>query len=439
MNIKPAILLLLMGVSVMVSPVFATPLVIEITKSLVDATPIAVVPFSFSGKKKLDKKNEISAIVDADLARTGKFKSLREQDMLSKPHDGASVKFTNWRLLGVEYIILGNIKETSAGRFSVSFWLFDVFKGKQMLAFSIPGSRKNIRDTAHTISDIIYKELTGEEGAFRTKIAYVTVSGFGKERRYALWLADADGERPQRLMKSPQPIMSPSWSPDGRKIAYASLEKGGKQRIYVQDWRSGKRQQVKLSTPGLYGAPAWSPDGKSLALAISHLGNAEIYVYNLASKRLKKVTKHYAIDTEPTWTPDGKTIIFTSDRGGRPQLYKISSDGGKVERITFGGRENARARVSPDGKSLVMVHMESGKYHIAVMEMGSGNLTVLTDGGLDESPSFAPNGSMIIYATTKGNKGVLAAVSFDGRVRQELTAREDEDIREPAWSPFNNK
>jgi TolB protein len=438
-NIKSITLLLFISANLYFGSASATPLVIEITKSIADATPIAVVPFSFEGKQKLGKKNDISAIIDADLARTGKFKSLRKQDMLSKPHDGASVKFTNWRLLGVEHLIVGNIKETSAGRFSVSFWLFDVFKGSQMLAFSIPGSRKNIRDAAHTISDIIYKELTGEEGAFRTKIAYVTASGFGDERRYSLWLADADGERPQRLMKSPQPIMSPSWSPDGRKIAYASLEKGGRQRIYIQHWRSGKRQKLKLSVPGLYGAPAWSPDGKSLALAISHLGNAEIYVYNLANKRLKKVTKHYAIDTEPTWTPDGKSIIFTSDRGGRPQLYKIASDGGRVERITFGGQENARARVSPDGKSLVMVHMESGKYRIAVMELGSGNLTVLTDGGLDESPSFAPNGSMIIYATTTGNKGVLAAVSFDGRVRQALSAREDEDIREPAWSPFNNK
>lgn len=414
----------------------AAPLVIKITQGFEDATPIAVVPFGVEGERK--PPQDIAAIVNADLTRTGKFKSLRPQDMVSQPHDAAAVKFTNWRILGVENIVVGKIKYLGSDRYTVSFWLFDVFKGKQMLAFNVPGTQTTLRATAHKISNIIYQELTGEQGAFLTKIAYVTVEGLGAQRRYSLWLADADAQRPQRLLKSPEPLMSPSWSPDGEKIVYASLEAGGKQRIFVQEWRSSRRQEIKTTKPGLYGAPAWSPDGKLLALQIAHNGNSEIYIYNLSEKRLKRLTRHLALDVEPAWTPDGKSIIFTSDRGRRPQLYKISANGGRAQRLTFEGNENARATVSPDGKTVAMVHSNGGKYHIAIMDLESGILQVLTDGADEmDRPSFAPNGSMIIYATMTGNKGELAAVSIDGRIRQTLSSQED--VREPAWSPFNNK
>ena len=412
----------------------AAPLTIEITSGVEAALPIAIVPFGEQGARK--PPENIAAIISANLQRTGQFGALAEKDMLAKPTTPDKVNFQNWRVMGREALVIGNVDYQGADRYKISFWLFDVYKSRQISAFNVSGSQSDFRAAAHKISDIIYKELTGVPGAFSTRIAYVTKKSSG-EKPFSLWMADADGYNEQNLLRSDYPIISPKWSPDGLKLAYSSLENGGAQRIFIQEWKNGRRNQASIKLKGLNGAPDWSPDGKKLAFTNVKHGNAEIYVIDLASKRLRQITRHWAIDTEPVWTPDGASIIFTSDRGGRPQLYKISVDGGRVTRLTFEGIENARADVSPDGKRIAMVHRNNGKYTIAVMELATGHLNVLTDGSLDESPSFAPNGSMVIYATTKGNLGQLAAVSVDGSVHQVL-AYEDE-VREPAWSPINNK
>lgn len=427
-------MIVLLVAGLLASTVSAKPLTITITQGIEAAVPIAVVPFKVSGAAK--PSEDIAQIVTNDLVRTGQFKAFPVEDMLSKPSDPAGIKYQNWRLLGIESLIIGEVQHLGGNQFNVSFWLFDVFKAKQLVAFRVPGTQSSLRVVAHKISDIIYEQLTGVKGAFSTRIAYVTAEGAGAERRYSLWIADSDGANAQVILKSPEPIMSPAWSPDGKKLAYASLEQNGRQMVFIQNWASGEKKQLKTLLSGLHGAPAWSPDGEKIAFAITKNGNCDIYTLHLQSQQMRKLTTHWAIDTEPVWMPDGKTIIFTSDRGGRPQLYKVSADGGRAQRLTFEGKENLKAAVSPDGKMIAMVHGNGNGYQIATMELDTGAMQILTDGRLDESPSFAPNGSMIIYATTSGRRGELAAVSVDGKIKQSLSYQED--VREPAWSPFNN-
>ncbi|HEC19115.1 MAG TPA: Tol-Pal system beta propeller repeat protein TolB [Gammaproteobacteria bacterium] len=418
---------------------------IEITEGVEGAMPIAVVPFGWQVPpqnpqmpKSLAPPSkppvDVAAIISADLRHTGRFEPLPPKDMLARPHADSSINFSNWRIFQSENLVVGTLQYVGANRYKIRFRLFDVFKGKQLEGYSLSASGNNLRRAAHQVSDIIYEKLTGERGAFTTSVAYVTVAGEGNLRRYALWVADADGYGPQSMLRSREPILSPAWSPDGTRIAYASLEDNGHQVVFVQDVATGRRDKI-AAYKGLNGAPSWSPDGKSLALTLSKDGNPEIYVIDLATKQRRRLTRHWAIDTEPAWTPDGKTIIFTSDRGGRPQLYKVPSRGGKASRLTFEGRYNAKASVSRDGKKVAMVHRTDGNYRVAVMDLETGNLRVLTDGTLDESPSFAPNGSMIIYATTVGRRGILKAVSVDGSIHQRLTVPEG-DVREPSWSPF---
>jgi TolB protein len=419
---------------------------IEITQGVEGAMPVAIVPFGWevppqnpqlpaSLKPPAKPPLDVAAIVSADLAHTGRFDPLPPKDMLARPSVDSDINFSNWRIFQSENLVVGTLKYMGANRYKISFRLFDVFKGKQLEGFSLSASGTNLRRAAHQISDIIYEKLTGERGAFTTSVAYVTVAGTGKTRRYSLWIADADGYGPQSMMRSREPILSPAWSPDGTRIAYSSLEDRGHQVVFVQNVATGRRNKI-ASFKGINGAPAWSPDGKSLALTLSKDGNPEIYVIDLASKKKRRLTRHWAIDTEPTWMPDGKTILFTSDRGGRPQVYKISAKGGKATRLTFEGKYNAKASVSQDGTKVTMVHRTNGQYRVAVMDLESGNLRVLTNGTLDESPSFAPNGSMIIYATSAGRRGVLKAVSVDGSIHQRLSVPEG-DVREPAWSPFS--
>jgi TolB protein len=415
------------------SSVARAALTIEITQGLEGATPIAVVPFGWSGNTTAAPEN-IAAIIAADLNRSGRFESLPDRDLIAHPTVGAQVQFQNWRMVKVDDLVIGKVMETAGGKFSVQFELYDVFRGTQLTGASYPTSTADLRRVAHHISDVIYEKLTGEQGAFNTQIAYVTTSGTGNNKTYTLLVADSDGYNPQTILTSDQPLMSPSWSPDGRQIAYVSFEKKLAE-IYIQEVTTGSRR--KLATfKGINGAPAWSPDGRQLALTLSRDGNPEIYIMDVASGGLRRLTNSAAIDTEPVWTPDGRSIIFTSDRGGSAQLYQVPARGGAAQRLTFEGKYNAGADISPDGRKIAMVHGNGGNYRIAVLDLGSGLLRLLTDGPLDESPSFSPNGSMIIYATRAGNREVLSAVSVDGRFRQRLSLQAG-NVREPVWSPFD--
>ena len=410
-------------------------LTIEITEGVEGALPIAVVPFGWQGK--VPPSEDVSAIVNADLHRSGRFKTLPQVDMLSKPTTGDEVEFRDWTALGVEHLVVGQVQPNGGKGYLVRFQLFDVYRGEQLTGFSIPTTEPNLRSTAHRIADLIYAELMGVPGAFATRVAYITsVNQADGKQRIDLRIADADGHNPQTIVTSSEPLMSPAWSPDGRKIAYVSFE-DGQSAIYVQEVFSGRRNKV-ASYKGINGAPAWSPDGRKLAMALSKDGNLDIHVLDLVTKKLKPITRHYAIDTEPAWSPDGRYIVFTSSRGGKPQIYRVPSYGGKAQRVTFQNAYNARASYAPDGKSLTLVTREEGNYRIAVQGLDSGIMQVLSRGNLDESPSFAPNGSMIIYASKAGSRGVLAGVSVDGRVRQRLALQEGE-VREPVWSPFEKK
>ncbi len=411
-------------------------LTIEITEGAEGALPIAVVPFKWSGQAGAQPAHDVSEIIRSDLKRSGRFNPLAENKMLAKPSSGDNVDFRDWRALAMENIVIGQVQPNGSGGYLVRFQLFDVYKGEQITGYSVPTTARDLRSTAHHIADIIYETLTGEKGAFATRIAYVTSVKSGAKKTISLRIADADGFNPETIVSSTEPIMSPAWSPDGRKLAYVSFEKS-RPAIFVQEVFTGKRDKIS-SFKGINGAPAWSPDGRYLAMTLSKDGNPDIFVMDLRTRKLRKLTDHWAIDTEPAWSPDGKKIIFTSDRGGKPQIYIVSASGGKAARLTFEGDYNARASFAPDGESIIMVTRVNGNFRIAAMDLQSKQLRVLSRGSLDESPSFAPNGSMVIYANTANNKGELSAVSFDGRVRQRLALQEG-NVREPVWSPYNNR
>ena len=408
-------------------------LTIEITQGMEGAVPIAVVPFASAGQPAPEN---VAQIIAADLARSGRFAPTAEQDLIARPSEVAAVRFQDWRTLGVDNLVIGKVDALGGGQYRVQFRVFDVFRGRQLTGYSLPANADNLRHVAHRIADIIYEKLTGEPGAFATRIAYVISESRNGQKQYELQLADSDGYNPSTLLTSPQPLMSPSWSPDGRKLAYVSFEKG-RASIFTQDIGTGQRSELASFT-GINGAPSWSPDGRSMALTLSRDGNPEIYRLQLSDKKLTRLTKSAGIDTEPVFAPDGNSIVFTSDRGGSPQLYRMPVTGGRAQRVTFEGSYNASADFSPDGRSLALVHGEGGRYQIATLDLDSRLLRIVSDGRLDESPSYAPNGSMIIYATETGRRGVLAAVSSDGRFRQQFSLREG-NVREPVWSPMQKE
>lgn len=406
---------------------------IEITQGVSSAQPIVIVPFS-SAQVVGGLPVDIAQVVSDDLARSGRFKPLPRMDMLNKPSSADQVNFRNWRSLGQDNLVIGSVTPNANGTLTVQFQLFDVYKGEQLTGFSIPATRSGLRGVAHRISDLIYEKLTGQKGAFSTRMAYVTsMPGVNGKQEYKIQVADADGYGTKTIVTSSEPLMSPAWSPRGDKISYVSYE-GRRSSIYTQTLRTGQREKLR-SFKGINGAPSWSPDGSQLALTLSKDGSADIYIYNVITRSFRRLTRSYAIDTEPDWSPDGRQIIFTSDRGGKPQIYQISVNGGQAGRVTFEGSYNARASYSPDGKNIVMVHRVNGQYRIATMDIKTGFTNILTNGELDESPSYAPNGSMILYSTNDGLKSILAAVSSDGKVRQKLRLQGGE-VREPSWSPF---
>lgn len=411
---------------------------IDIVGGSAAALPITVVPFQYLGTS-VAPDTDVSAVVRADLNRSGQFRALSEQDIVEKPLRGNEINFATWRLLKQDFIVVGRVLDNPDGGYRVEFELFDVARQERLLGLALGGRPQGMRDVAHQIADQIYEKVLGIRGAFWTRIAYVTSVGVGQNIQYALMVADADGYNPQTVVRSREPLLSPAWSPDGRRLAYVSFERGNSS-IYLQEIATGAREVI-ASFRGINGAPSFSPDGSRLALTLSRTGNPEIYVMDLASRNLTQITNHWAIDTEPVWAPDGQSLYFTSDRGGKPQIYQVPAGGGDATRATFQGEYNARATVGPEGKKLAVAQGAGNVYRIAVLDRslgGQGRWQTLSPGNLDESPSFAPNGSMIIYAAREGARGVLYAVSADGRVRQRLVLA-DGDVREPAWSPFRQR
>ena len=400
------------------------------------ATPIAVVPFGWQGGSVLPQ--DMAEIIGNDLRNSGVFEPIPRQNMISLPTQASEVIYRDWKALGAQYVLVGSLVP-SGGRLQVQYALFNVTTEQQVMTGSVGGGTDQLRDMAHHIADQSFEKLTGVKGAFSTRMLYVTAERFAvNNTRYTLQRSDYDGARAVTLLQSREPILSPSFAPDGRRIAYVSFEQK-RPRIFVQHIDTGRREQI-TNFEGLNGAPSWSPDGSRLAFVLSRDGNPEIYVMDMGSRQLRRVTNHYAIDTEPFWGKDGQTLYFTSDRAGKPQIYKTSINSGAVERVTFVGNYNANPKLSADEKTLVMIHRQDGftVFKVAAMDLARGGAPrILSDTSLDESPTVAPNGTMLIYATRQQGRGVLMLASINGRVRLPLPTAQGE-VREPSWSPYLN-
>ncbi|MBM3344767.1 MAG: Tol-Pal system protein TolB [Betaproteobacteria bacterium] len=391
--------------------------------------PIAILPF----RDETGVKQQVAPVIAANLARSGLFRAVDASG--AKPqHEPADIDYALWRSRGANAVVIGSVAAAANGRYEVRFRLMDATQQTQLAGFSYAASAGQLRLTAHKIADVIYERLTGEKGAFATRIAYV-VRLPGK--RFLLNVADADGFAPQTILASNEPIISPKWSPDGSRLAYVSFEQR-KPVVYVQSITTGERRAV-ANFFGSNSAPAWSPDGRRLAVVLSREGGSQMFLINAdGSGQPQRLATSNAIDTEPNFSPDGGSILFTSDRGGSPQIYRISVNGGQAQRVTFEGSYNVSARHSPDGKSFTLIHRCSGRFAVAVQDFYTRQLQVLSDGGVDESPAFSPNGRMILYASINKGRGILGAISSDGRVQQRLT-EDSGDIREPAWGPMVGK
>ena len=411
-------------------------IVVEVTRGVERPVPMAIVPFGWEGPGA-QAPFDVAALVSSDLASSGRFAPMAVGDMVARPTRPAEVRFQDWLIVDVDYLVIGDMLANPDGSHTIVFQLFNVLQGEQIVGYRLTtgGTEADLRVAGHRVADMIFEELTGIQGVFGTRIAYVNEQRMGLERRFQLIVSDADGANPQVVTQSSEPLMSPAWSPDGRKLAYVSFE-DSRSSIYVQELRTGIRERVS-SREGHNGAPVFSPDGRMLALTLSRdQGNLDVYMLELATQILTRLTRHSAIDTEAVWAPDGESIYFTSGRTGGPQVYRVEArPGGRIERITFEGSYNARPRISPEGDRLAVVHEDRSNFRIALVDPDTGLTQVLSNGSLDESPSFAPNGALIIYATQDGGRGVLASVSTDGRIRQQIASVAGQ-VREPVWSPF---
>jgi len=400
-------------------------LTIDITTSGGRQIPIAVMPLAGESSQP----QSVSEVVAADLGRTGLFRLVNTVGVSPLPTEPSEVNFADWTARTAEALVIGKIEAQGAGRVEVRFRLFDVAKQSQLASYSYVVAPAQLRATAHRIADLIYEKLTGDKGVFSTKITYVVKRG----NRYELQVADADGFNSQTVLASNEPIMSPSWSPDGSRLAYVSFDPK-KPVVVVQNLAQGTTRVV-ANFRGNNSAPAWSPDGQQLLVALTKDGLTQIYRVPATGGEAQRLTDSTGIDTQPAYSPDGQWIAFTSDRGGSPQVYRMPASGGPAERLTFEGSYNVGPRFSPDGKSIAYVARDGGRYRIAVMDLASRQWQPLTEGGLDDSPTFAPNGKMILYEASVGGRGNLAAVSGDGRVRQRLTSTAG-DVQDPAWGPM---
>ncbi|MDF3054183.1 MAG: tolB [Gammaproteobacteria bacterium] len=421
---------------------------IQLTRGVEGSLPIAIVPFAGQNPNS-QSPNDIANVISNDLKNSGRFRVVPGQ---AGPSTAEQVDFQHWQQQGVDNIVVGNVTPTGSGNYRVQFQLLSAYpnKANDQLGSSAPvwqktiilnqnfsGKDNQLRALAHHISDLIYENLTGERGVFSTRIAYVVAQQSPKAPSvYTLEVSDIDGYGPQPLLKSNEPIMSPKWSPDGRRLTYVSFEKDNP-IVYVQDVATGRRQVVSNSS-GLNSAPSWSPDGNRLALVLTKTGAPKIFVMDLNTNTSMQVTDGAAIDTEPVWSADGRSILFTSNRGGNPQVYRVDLSSKAVQRVTFQGNYNASPSLSPNGQVLAVLHGGENGFNVGVQDMSSGRFNVVTRSGGTQAPSIAPNGRMIVYAMGATGRGVLGMVSSDGRVTLVLPSREG-DVREPAWGPFANK
>ncbi len=408
---------------------------VNVTQGVTDPIPIAIVPFGRA--VPADTGLDLAGVVQHDLESSGRFRAMQRRDMLTTPTRAADVQAADWKAAGNDYVLVGRVTAPSATELDVDCDLINTLTGQRIGGKRFIATGASLRNAAHMVSDYVYEAILGVRGAFATRIAYIAVQGQPPSQHFQLIVADSDGEGPKVILESSQPIMSPSWSADDQWLSYVSFE-NRLSAIYIQRVRTGERRLVSQRV-GVNGAPAFSPDGTRLALTLSGSGgNLDIWLLDLSTQGLTRLTDDPAVDTEPTWTPDGKSIYFTSDRAGGPQIYKLDiANPKRVQRITFGSAYNARARVSPDGTKVAFVTRDGSNYRIAVQDLASGTVSVLSHGSLDESPSFAPNGATIIYAGRDGAVGTLQTVSVDGLVTQRLTSSQGE-LREPAWEPFQH-
>lgn len=410
------------------SPIIFAEVEFTITKSNVRAVPIAILPFTNNVEV-----TKVAKVIEDDLKLSGQFKAIEQEQLIERPTNASEIKYSTWRLLGAQYLTIGSIQSTGAGRYEILLKLFSVTEQKQMMSLTLPILAGELRSGGHYIADKIYEKITGIKGIFSTKIAYVTASKVSNGLEYQLLVADSDGKNAQALVTSNQPLLSPEWSPRGNKIAYVSFEKGNS-AIYIQNLATGGRELMS-SFKGINSSPSFSPDGKKLSMTLSKSGNPEIYLMDIYTKQLTQITKNWSIDTEASWTPDGQNLVFTSDRGGKPNLYQVNVNNLEVKRLTFGSDYNAGGGYSPNSEYICYVQGSKNKYQIALLHNQSETSQTISDGPLDETPTFAPNNNMVLYATkNRQGQGILISTSLDGSTKNQLVVSNGH-IKDPAWSP----